>query len=181
MRKVGGSSWGFYADPISIALGAAWTAAAGLFPSSITLATIAEMDVIEDTTGEIQQTVVGTVEGATGSADNFLAPPATALCVAFQTPGVVAGKHVRGRSFLSPLYFSLMSADGTPSDIALGLAEGWGDDIKDLASGLVKTVVWSRPKKSLVEPGEYLRFGSNHDITSVSVADKFAVLRSRRD
>jgi hypothetical protein len=73
-------------------------------------------------------------------------------------------------------------ADGSPTTAAIGIAELVANGLLAVGTGLVEPVVWSRPK---MEPGttppEYLRYGSSHDIVSQTVADTFAVLRSRRD
>jgi hypothetical protein len=161
-------------------VGGAWDNAAALFPSAIVLDVLPEIDVIEDTTGTILRTLTGGNDGSSGGTDPSFAPPAIAICVTYQTGGVVNGKHVRGRSFLSPLWFGDMESDGTITSAALNLAEGWADDWQGPGTS-VRSVIWSRPVKSKTEPGEYVRFGSSHDITSSAVLDKFAVLRSRRD
>jgi hypothetical protein len=181
-KKIGAGAWGAYDAIMTDQMGECWTDAADLFPSTVTFTVQPLIDVIEDTTGEIQETLTGTTVAVVGTGSVAALPTSTALCVSYQTAGVVAGKHVRGRSFLSPLaLFDLIDTDGTPNSSAIGIAQNFGNAIQGVGTGLVQAVVWSRPKISKTEPGEYERFGSSHAITSATVIDKYAVLRSRRD
>jgi hypothetical protein len=98
-----------------------------------------------------------------------------------RTDGIVAGKHVRGRTFLSPLGSGLQDSDGTPTSAALALGALFSTTWRGAGTS-VRGVVWSRPKiVPNSDPTAYIRFGSSHDITATYVKDQFAVLRSRRD
>lgn len=111
-------------------------------------------------------TVTGTTSGATG-------PAVLQICATWKTSVVIAGRRVAGRTFIGPLTNAVADTDGTPSapymTAALALAAAWIDN------GLTDTfaVVWHRPVGG--------SGGTAEDITSYSVKDKFAVLRSRRD
>jgi hypothetical protein len=101
--------------------------------------------------------------------------------VTYQTGGVVNGKHVRGRTYLSPLATGLDDSDGTPSPSTRAVAELFATNWLGPGSS-VRGVVWSRPLMGTGEESEeFVRYGSSHDISSFTTANKFAVLRSRRD
>jgi hypothetical protein len=159
----------------------AWTLSADLYNTNTTFTVEPSIDVIEDTTGEIQDTLTGDSHVIVGSGGTDGFPPANAIAVTYRTGGIVAGKHVRGRTFLSPLGSGLQDSDGTPDAAALALAELFATTWQGPGTS-VRGVIWSRPKTvPNSDPLAYVRFGSNHDITANYVSDQFAVLRSRRD
>jgi hypothetical protein len=131
------------------------------------------VDTIDPATGSITDsnptaawTVTGTTTGHTG-------PAVLAICVTWKTTAVIAGRRVRGRTFLSPLTNAVADIDGTPSAPYMTAANDLGDAWTD--NGLTNTyaVVWHRPVGGAG--------GTAEDITAHSIRDKFAVLRSRRD
>lgn len=114
-------------------------------------------------------TVPANVVGA-GSA-NFSAP--SGACVIWRTGGFVGGRRLRGKTFLVPLSGGVYDTDGTI--IANRLTE-----LRSVATtfatpgGAAATdfVVWHRP---VAGAG-----GSSSPIISASVADRAAILSSRR-
>jgi hypothetical protein len=95
------------------------------------------------------------------------------LAVTWKTDAVLAGRRVRGRTYLGPLQIGVNEADGSPAAAALALAETFATEWTD--NGLTDTfaVVWHRPVGGAG--------GTAEDITGHQIRDKFAVLRSRRD
>jgi len=90
--------------------------------------------------------------------------------VTWETGSIVAGRRIRGRSFLVPMISSMFDTDGTLTsanrtqvvNAAAGLING-------LAAAGLSLAVWS-PTTSTVSP-----------VTSGVVPDQATVLRSRRD
>lgn len=182
VRKTGVSTWGFYLQTMLNAFGTAYEELQAVFILSQVSTVQGSVDIIEDTTGEIQETLEGDNVVVNGTVDAGQGPAPAGLAVTWNTGGVVAGRHVRGRTFVVPVAVSAAGGDGTPTDPAKTAAADFGAVLLGMMSGLVQPVVWSRPKlKKDTDPQEYYRFGSNHDILTATVADKFAVLRSRRD
>jgi hypothetical protein len=146
----------------------------------MTLQTSGEIDICDVATGDILSTTSVAPQSMAGSGTDSYGPLATGVAVTWRTAGVVAGKHVRGRTFYVPLHSSVAEADGSPSAAALAL---FATAAANLIAEPTNTqfVVWARPKKSTVEPGEFLRFGSTHIVTGATIKDTFAILRSRRD
>ena len=96
-------------------------------------------------------------------------PSATAACQIWATSS--ATRSGRGRTFLSPVSTACLEADGTITATALGLYQTGKSNLISAFSGGGNGAfcVFSR-KESLFR-----------DITGGKMADKFAVLRSRRD
>jgi hypothetical protein len=161
------------AGPITTAtdgIRAFFDAIKGVIPSGITITVQPSGDQINDTNGNI--TGAWSVDPApavvTGSAAGTYAGNAGGV-VSWRTNGVVANRRVRGRSFLVPLASTVYDTNGLTS-AAIATLQG-------AASGLVTAVspnlaVWSRPTQ--------LRSGSSHPVTSATVPDLSASLRSRR-
>lgn len=108
--------------------------------------------------------VIGAMSGGFSSA--------TGACVGWATNGVRNGRRVRGRTFIVPLGAGTYDTDGTLNSIAL-------TDIQTAASALAADfaglVVYARE----TAPGA--ADGVAYDVAGARVADKTAILRSRRD
>ena len=152
-------------------------------PPDVTFTVESIGDIIEDTTGAIvgtwNQPLVPTIAGVAVGA--YAAP--TGAAQTWLTDGIVAGKRVRGRTFLVPLASGTFQTDGTldnPTAASIALA-----GVALVTSQSASFVVWSRPFKGspavLTRPARPARLGSHHLITGTRVTDKAAVLRSRRD
>lgn len=96
-------------------------------------------------------------------------PPATALVASWRTS--LASKRARGRTFVGPLSVNTLQDNGSPTEAARDTLAAAGADLIAAASGTGDGafVVWS----TVDEVGR--------DFTSCTVANEFAVLRSRRD
>ena len=92
-------------------------------------------------------------------------------CVTWLTQGVLAGKRVRGRTFLVP-----MGAGGLQNDGTLSTAEV--SAINTAASNLIAAApeftIWRRPTSKAAADG------SSHPVLAFRVQDKTAFLTSRR-
>lgn len=152
-------------DSIALILGACKTTTSFVSDSFV--------DTIDPATGTITGSDAVTSWTQTGTDTAGYAPPATAVVVGWKTDDIVAGRRVRGRTFISPITSGQIDSDGTPVAGMLAYANAFGAKWIDNGATAVYTCVWHRPKGT--SPG------SDHQITSYSVKDKFAVLRSRRD
>lgn len=168
--------WSNLVDAIREQIKLSWDSLAPYIHTNVTATVEKPVDIIEDTTGEILQTVAGDeVYSVTGTSTDPFLPPATAMAVTWRTDGVVAGKHVRGRTYLSPLTNVASSPYGVPSSTFIEDAEAYALEMND-GSANYPLAIWSRPKT-----GAGAREGSTHLVTSSVVGTEFAVLRSRRD
>ena len=162
----------------------AFTAARNLFPGSWSVVVNAEVDVFDPATGTITATVTGATSTVTGNAGagSVYGPSPVGLQVKYSTPGIVNGKHVKGRTFLVPVASTTNEGNGTPTAGAVTLATAFGTSIRDAGTTDLVFGVWSRPVKPAdATPTSPARSGSFHGATGSSVSDKYVVLRSRRD
>jgi hypothetical protein len=140
-------------------------------PSGVSLSIPSSGDTVDDATGVLTGTwTEGTDLVLNGSAGGIYAAPA-GCCITWDTSGIANGRRVRGRTFLVPLGGNALATDGSLENIAL-------QDIRSSAAALVgnaggNLLVWHRP---VAGAG-----GSSHPVVASRVADKVAVLRSRRD
>lgn len=172
--------WDYFAPHAITQVHDAWEAAKSIFPQGMEMEVQASVDILDVDTGEILSTIMGTAASTTGTGDLGYGPLSAGICVTFRTAGVVAGKHVRGRTFLVPVYLGAIDTDGSPTSGALTTADSFGDTIAGVSTTNLLPVVYSRPVHATLS-GPTPRLGTTHQITSVTISDKFAVLRSRRD
>lgn len=164
-------------DSAQLCLDRVHTAFAGvapIYPAGVDHHVLPEVDIINHVTGELTDTQVGALPAVVpgGAADGSQMSPAVALLLQLRTGTFSGGRRLRGRAFLSPLYSQMTDGAGTPTATALARGIQMGADLLD--EGIVgpALVVWRRPKAG--QPGII------GPVTSVTVPDRFAVLRSRR-
>lgn len=149
-------------------------AGAELWPSSFSFQVEGTVDELDEATGQLVDslTVTSRTVAGTGTGSNMGPAPAGAVVV-WKTGEIKAGKRVQGRTFLVPLLSTAYQQDGTLNANILTSAGEFAAAMNDAGATDLVHVVWSRPRPGLA--------GSKHGITGYSVADKVAVLRSRRD
>jgi len=144
-------------------------------PSSVVLQVQQVVPIIESTNGQIVRFMQATTApvSRTGQGTGSYAAAAGA-CVNWYTDGVRNGRRVRGRSFIVPLAGSALASDGTIDNTQLtGLRSA--STTMAAVGGTGDLGVWARPSGPGATDGEW------HSVTSVTIPDKTAVLRSRRD
>lgn len=163
----------------------AMTLAAVIWPSSITAQVQAQVDSLNPINGQLLDSFsVAEQDPIPGEqAGGDIAPPVCAILLKLQTSTFSDGSRIQGRSFFSPVAGLFAETDGTPHSTALDAVRDAGEALIDVGLDPRPMVVWRRPRLADAEhdPPITARAGSIALITSVSVADKFAVLRSRRD
>lgn len=149
-----------------------FSALASRIPNSVTLAIEPEVAYIEDSDGEAQGfDSVGTPPTITQPTGSGIYSAPTGASIEWTTGAVKNGRRVTGRTYLVPLVGSAFEADGT-------LAAAARTQLQSAASvyaitGDATNVVWSRPVNGAG--------GSSYPVSGANVADKAAVLRTRRD
>lgn len=141
-------------------------------PPVVSLAIDPEIEVLEDTTGVLDDVVqlpsIAPVAG-TGLA-GYQGP--TGAVINWRTGLIRNGRRVRGRTFIVPVSSSKFDTDGT-------LTAAARTDFQDAANALlgaagVQLCIYGRPTPGAAD-------GVNGQVISASVPDMAAVLRSRRD
>lgn len=150
-----------------------FTAAATNLTAGTRIQVMPEVQVFDEASGAMTGIVVDSTElelVAGTSSGNYVGP--AGAVINWNTSAVVNGRRLRGRTFLVPLTGSRFDMDGTLTSTAVtslnnaaailsgaGFGSGFG--------------IWSRP----VGGGS----GAFGEVTSHSIPDMAAVLRSRRD
>lgn len=159
------------AVPNVAAIKSAFAAFNTALPGGVTLTIPGSGDQIDPANGMLMSSWTASGGGTvTGTSSGTVAGPAGA-CITLNTVTIFDGRRVRGRLFMVPLAAIAYGADGTLDDGVRGSLVTLGNAL--MAAGPL--VVWHRPKPT--SPGT----GGWAAVTSVSVRDKVAVLRSRRD
>lgn len=136
-----------------------------------------ELAFFDDSDGEIIGYSAAT-PGAAVTGDQSTAYPAPAgAAVTWNTSTVVRGRRLKGRSFIVPMAQAAFDSSGTLSSATVTNHLAAGAALIAGAAALSSPlVVWSRPG-----PEEDPFPGTHGVVTGVTVRDKVAVLRSRRD
>jgi hypothetical protein len=132
---------------------------------------------VDENTGTIQNYWTGpTVAPGLGASSGVYAAGSGA-CISLYTADVRNGRRVRGRIFMVPLGTASLEADGTLNSTALTAFRASAASLIDDLDP-VRLTVWVRPTEIIGEP---FIDGGAYAVTSYSVRDKVAQLRSRRD
>lgn len=147
-----------------------FTALQSRAPVGITWTVPGSGDLINEGTGQITG---GWSEG--GAADVLSSGAGTfaqgvGARIAWDTGGVVAGRHVRGSTYVVPLTSGQYGANGLLTEANRAALETAADNLVAAMAG--DLVVWSRPA-----PG---RLGTAHPVTDAVVTNRVSTVRSRR-
>jgi hypothetical protein len=147
-----------------------WVAIGGLLPLSLTVTVPSSGDLVEDSNGAITGVWTSTSPGAPVAGSSAGAySGASGAVVHWFTASIVAGRRLRGRTFLVPLAGAYDTAGSLGTAAQTTLSTGAAGLVSALAGQLR---VWSRPTP--------FRAGVSAPVTSSSVPDLAAQLRSRR-
>lgn len=142
-----------------------------LIPPSVTISVAGSGDTYDDANGELTSTwSAGAAQSFLGQAPFPQIAAGVGACVTWNTGLIVAGRRLRGRTFLVPLSTQAYDNDGTLTLAAQTALENFGTAL--LAVGGLG--VWHRPTAAGND-------GAASGVTSFRLRDKVAVLRSRRD
>lgn len=97
--------------------------------------------------------------------------------IKWTTAGIVHNRRVRGRTFLPGALESNSTGDGVPSAGHITAINGMITTLLGTMTNRMR--VWAQPFEG--EEGNPARAGSAHAITAGSMANYWAILRSRRD
>lgn len=149
-----------------------WYGCMPVLPSSVTITTQGTADILDEETGNITEQIdfdpPSTVDGQGSAAYSA----ASGAVVNWNTGAYRNGRRVRGRTFIVPCSSDAYDSNGDLTTSALtAIREGAG--YLTSGSSTMPFVVWARPTSS--------SSGSAEPVSSSTVPDMGAVLRSRRD
>lgn len=147
-----------------------FTAIRGLFPSGLSWTIPSDGDQIDDATGALTGTWIGTGGGTvTANAPGLNYAAGVGARVRWLTPAVVGGRRLRGATFLTHLASTNYDAQGTILSAAL-------TTIQTAATALATSgspfMVWHRPVNGVG--------GSSVAMNAAIVPDRVAWLRTRK-
>jgi hypothetical protein len=173
-----------HAEDVVTRVQAAMDLAKNIYPSNITIQVQPTVDQLDEANGDMTGTWATPPQdqllGSQGA--NDIAPPATAMLLQYQTGTYSDGSRLRGHAFFSPVAGLFASPDGTPDGTALTSLRAAGAALLDSGLAPSDLCVWRRPRAAYTYKGKSHpdRVGSTGAVTSTSVPDRFAVLKSRR-
>lgn len=155
------------AEAFSDAWDAALTSRAVDFPSFMSATIEAELRLIDSVTGLLVGTEVTTGNTFAGSSSGDPLPRASQGLIKWSTPNIVAGRRLRGRTFLPCIIESFNTSGGKPDG---SLLVAW--------AGVLSTFITACQ-------GELCIWSPTHGVAAVvdggTLWSEWAVMRSRRD
>ena len=159
------------------AVRAFWGSLASSMPNDVTLQTQPAIDVYDELTGALIDSVVAATPptSVTGVSAAAYAAGAGAK-IDWQTGQILAGRRVVGHTYVVPLSSGAFETDGTIGATMISSAQSAINTyLNALNTGSLWHVVWTRPRVgSQSPPGASV-------VTSGQMKDKTAFLRGRRD
>lgn len=158
------------------------------FPFIWKWGTQGQVDILEDTTGQVTGSLFGTPSGGAGaSAVSGLAPVASGVLVRWLTSNYVGGRRIVGKTYLVPVGNNTPAPDGTLTLGAHTEFDAWGAAMLNKGATALQMVVWSRPRPARAAgpsgkpTAQAARAGSSWFVTSAISNSNMCILTSRRD
>lgn len=150
-----------------------WEAIKAYYPAGTSTQVSGAVDLLDPADGALTGSLAVTAPAVSNGSGSTPLPPATAMLLRHETGVIVAGRRLRGRSFISPL----ATAASLSGVVAPTVVSATNIAAAAMLTGATSSVpvVWHRP----VAPGP--SGGSVTATVSFATQTQFAVLRSRRD
>lgn len=133
------------------------------------------VDEIDENTGSIVNQVAASAPAATaGAAAGSLLPLQTMVVAQYQTATFIAGRRLRGRSYIPGLTTGAIGAGGTVVVAVINAINAWNTALGTTVVTATNQRVWHRP-----DPVTHVG-GLSAVVASRSANTQFAVMRSRR-
>lgn len=147
---------------------------AALLPDSVTVTPEQEVDVIEDTTGELVTSLASTSGGSVEGSASGGYSAASGAVVNWRTGGIRNGRRIRGRTFIVPVASSCYNDSGVLIPTVQQTIQTAASQLA-ASAGTPDLFVYARPS------GPGASDGTSSAVTSATVPSMGAILRSRRD
>jgi hypothetical protein len=150
-----------------------WDGIKALLPNTSIILVSGQVDLLDPANGELSGGLSTTAPGAVLGTGTESLPQASAILLQCETGVIIAGRRLRGRTFISPVD-QVTNVDGLVSSTSRStIITSATVSLTGVTTSV--PVVWHRP--SAAAPSG----GSVSPVTSYNVGSNFAVLRSRRD
>lgn len=160
---------GLYDEVVSL-----YTSWLEAFLNTISITVDPVIDIFEDNTGDLVGTFGVTEPSASlvGTGSSLSIARSQCICVAYYTDMFVAGKRLKGRSFLGPISAAVLDTNGDVNSAVRAAAPG---RFTALTSGVgPRLAVWHRPSNATGSDGYY------GDVVSVIARARVTNLRTRQ-
>ena len=157
------------ADFINVSLRAFVDAILGQLPNEVTLSSYTELRVLDDATGNLVSTFPITTGWTRTGTNAGGYNRAAGARVDWTTGSIVAGRRLRGRTYLVPLAAANFDSNGLLTASVVTLIGNAAAALRTALSGSTQILVWSRAH------------GTSRPVTGHSVPPAGAILRGRRD
>jgi hypothetical protein len=152
-------------------------------PSTMNLDVEHTGDTVVDATGVLVGGWSGSALATLTGADTAPYPAPSGACVTWVSDGIPWGYRLKGRTYLVPIGGGSYDTDGTINPTNVANIQAAADAFVTAGAGNFK--VWNRPRAARAadgsRPAVIARAGTSFDVVSAVVADRTAVLTSRRD
>lgn len=160
------------------ALRACFATAALALPSGLTVTIPSSGDLVDEFTGTLIGAWTGSAVSTVAGSGGTKCAAGVGACATWQTGMVVAGKRLRGRTFLVPLASDAYDVDGTLTTAVKGYLDSFAGSL----AAMPAFAVWHRPTFTGTGPGKTNNGdGASRLVATGTIRDKVAVLTSRRD
>lgn len=155
-----------------------------LIPNGVTLTVESDVEVIESSDGSLVNVLNGGTAATVNSTGPFgvaYAAPAGAV-ISWRTAGVHRGRRIKGRTFVLPLHNNNYETNGTLSPSTITALSAAAAQMYDVGVAGVLGI-YARPHRTKNPDGTttVTNDGTWAFVSSHSIPDMAAVLRSRRD
>lgn len=154
----------------------------GSMPDDVSVQVENVGDVISDTTGALVGSWSGTPQTVLAGSQAGIWTGGAGAQVTWTTNTILDGHRVKGRTYIVPLGGLAYENDGTLTSGVVAGFKARGEDLVAAVSG--NMLIWHRPRKARAadgsRPAVAARAGASVEIVGAEVADRAALLRSRR-
>lgn len=147
----------------------------GLLPGSVRIDYPNKLERLSTATGQLEAEFTMTQPAQTAGTGLTNFSSATGACVSWRTIAFVNGRRVQGRTFIVPIASGSLDTDGTLNNTSRTTLANAAATFIDPAGTDMPLCVWRKP----TTPGG--SDGQAFDVSTSSVRDRTAILRSRRD
>lgn len=147
---------------------------AQLLPDDVTITPDSNVDLLEDSTGELLDSFTSTSGGAIQGTDTGGYQAAGGACITWRTGGIRNGRRIIGRTFLVPMAGSLFNTTGQIIPSVQQIIQTQANQLLNPA-GTPDLGIYARPTAPGAADGQWTV------ARAASVPSRGSILRSRRD
>lgn len=168
------------ADNAALATRGLWVGLSTMLPNDVSIQVSSLVEEIDDAEGDLvgEVTATSALATVTGTDSGIWSGP-SGVVLNWTTTSIHRARRVKGRTYAVPLGGVAYENNGTIGSTPL-------TSIRAAAAAFLAfpgcdPVIWCRPVYTDTEPRTLVAPGAHYPVTGYNVADRVAILRSRRD